>query len=67
LATLLQRFRVSLVPGTRIDHRVTVTIAPKRAIPIRVEAADGAFERVPLRGSINRLVDWGPSGSGTLD
>lgn len=60
LATLLQRFRFTLVEGTRVDHRVTVTIAPKRAIPIRVEAPDAAFERVALRGSINRLVDWGP-------
>lgn len=61
LATLLQRFRVELVPGAKIDRRVAITMAPKHGLPMRVRAADQAWKRGAGRlrgGDVRELVDF---------
>jgi cytochrome P450 len=58
LATLLQRFRLSVVPGSRIDARVQSTmLMPSAEVPMRVHRPDGAFVSVPVTGNIHQLVE----------
>jgi cytochrome P450 len=59
LAMLLQRFRVELAGGTRIDRRVAITMAPKHGLPMIVRPADGAWRsgRRSFRGDIRDLVE----------
>lgn len=56
-AMILQRFRLSVVPGTRIDRRVQVTMSPSRGLPMSVHAQDRRFERAPVRGNIREMVE----------
>ena len=56
LATILDRYRISLRPDAVIDYRVRVTMAPKTPVPARLHPQDFAFERTPLRGGFARLV-----------
>jgi cytochrome P450 len=57
LAILLQRFRLELEPGARVDRRVAITMAPKHGMPMRLHRADGAWKRDPsVRGDIRELV-----------
>lgn len=55
LAAALQRFRVSLIAGSRIDYRISVTMAPT-AIPAILLPQDRAFAAVPIRGRVARLL-----------
>ena len=57
LATLLQRYRLTLLPGQRIDRVGIAGSLPKHGIKVRVEAQDRAFEITPVRGTIHRLVE----------
>jgi cytochrome P450 len=56
-AMILQRFRLSVVPGTRIDRTVRVTMSPKQGLPMQVHAADRRFECVPVRGNVLEMVE----------
>ncbi|WP_146650887.1 cytochrome P450 [Labilithrix luteola] len=60
LAMLLQRFRIELLPGARVDRRVTITMAPKNGLPMRIRRADDAWGGGPrdLRGNLRELVDF---------
>jgi cytochrome P450 len=55
LAMLLQRYRLSLVPGTRID--LTVRMQAKHGLPVRVHAQDRQFRATPVQGNIRNLVE----------
>jgi cytochrome P450 len=59
LAMLLQRFRVELPEGARIDRRVAITMAPRRGMPMRIRLADRGWRAGPRRvtGDIRELVD----------
>jgi cytochrome P450 len=59
LATLLQRFRVELLPRARVDRRVRITMAPKNGLPMRVRPADHGWRGAPrdLRGDVRDLVE----------
>jgi cytochrome P450 len=56
-AMLLQRVRFSLVPGTRIDRSVQVTMSPRQGLPMSIHAADRRFEAAPVRGNIHEMVE----------
>ena len=56
-AMILQRFRFSLVPGTRIDRSVQVTMSPQHGLPMSIHPADRRFEAAPVRGNIREMVD----------
>lgn len=58
LATLLQRYRLSVVTGARIE--VNIRMNPTHGMPMRIFPQDRQFERVPVRGSIHRLIDLAP-------
>jgi cytochrome P450 len=59
LATLLQHYRLELVPQARIDRFVNITMSPKHGMPMIVRAQDRAFERsrATVRGDIGEMVD----------
>jgi cytochrome P450 len=59
LAMLLQRFRFELVPGSRIDPAITITMAPKYGLPMILHPADGRFSdnRRDVRGKVSTMVD----------
>ena len=56
-AMILQRFRFTVVPGTRIDRSVKVTMSPKHGLPISIHPPDRRFEAVPVRGNIREMVE----------
>jgi cytochrome P450 len=60
VATILSRFRVSLVPGARIDYRVAITMAPRNGLAVTLHEPDGAWSSAPVKGQITRLVDMTP-------
>ena len=59
LAMLLQRFRLELAPGCRIDPAITITMSPKYGLPMILHPADGRFHdnRRGLRGKVCAMVD----------
>ncbi len=59
LAAILVRYRIALRPGTRIDYRVQVTMAPRAPVPAQLHPQDNGFARVPLSGKICSLVRFG--------
>jgi cytochrome P450 len=56
LAMMLQRYRFRVVPGSRIDRIVRVTLRPKYGMPVVLHPPDRRFERVPVRGAIHEMV-----------
>jgi hypothetical protein len=65
VAMILQRFRLSVVPGARIDRTLYVTLAPKYGMPMRVDIQDGRFEAACVRGNVHEMVDLPDSGART--
>jgi cytochrome P450 len=56
LAVVLQRFRLSVVPESRIDRLVHVTMRPKSGMPIVLHRQDRRFHAVPVQGNIHEMV-----------
>ena len=57
LAMILQRYRLSLVPGARIDRKYAVTLLPKYGMPMMVHKQDRQFTKEIPRGNIHEMVD----------
>jgi cytochrome P450 len=57
LAMLLQRYRLAIVPNARIEPKGS-NLDPAHGMPMRIIPQDRRFERVPVRGSIHRLIDF---------
>jgi len=58
LATLLQRFRLEMPDGARVDPRVAITMAPKGGLRMRVRSrTDRARPAGGVRGRVRKLVD----------
>ena len=58
LATILSRFRVSIVPGTRIDYRVAIAMRPRKAVDAMLHPRDGAWTAAPVKGQIRDIVAY---------
>jgi cytochrome P450 len=60
LATLLQRHRLEFIPGTRLDRRVRITMAPLHGLPMMVRPQDRQFTRGGggIRGNVREMVAW---------
>lgn len=56
LSMILQRFRLSVVPGSRIDRLVQITMRPKFGMPMTIHHQDRQFRSVPVRGNIHEMV-----------
>ena len=58
LPTILRRFRLTVVPDSRISGLVTSTmLTPTTSIPMQIAEQDGRFEAVPVTGNIHEMVD----------
>lgn len=56
--TILQRFKVTVVPNTEVSARVISTmLGPTTSVMMRIDRQDGRFESQPVRGNIRELVD----------
>lgn len=55
LAMLLQRFRLAVVPGSRVEP--SIGMRPAHGLPVRVHAQDRQFRVSPVQGTIGQLVD----------
>jgi len=56
VAMILQRFRLQIVDGARIDRSVRVTMRPRYGLPAVVHAPDRRFVTSPVRGNIHEMV-----------
>jgi len=59
LAMLLQRNRLALAPGARVDRRVTITMSPRHGMPMIVAPRDQRITPGQVRGNIREMVDFG--------
>jgi cytochrome P450 len=57
IARVIQRFRLTVVPGSHIDAVVQLTLRPDRGVPMIVHVQDRAFSASPVTGNIHRMVD----------
>jgi cytochrome P450 len=58
LATILSRFRIGIVPNTRIDYQVVITMKPRNGLAAILHPADGRWAAVPVKGRIRNIVDF---------
>jgi cytochrome P450 len=56
LAMILFGFRLTIVPDTRIDRVVKITMRPRYGLPMSIHKQDRGFEAVPVRGNIHEMV-----------
>jgi cytochrome P450 len=61
LAMIVQRYRLALMPGARIDRKATLTLAPRQGMPARVARQDRRFTCVAIRGNITEMIDLHPN------
>jgi cytochrome P450 len=59
VARVMQRFRLQVAPGSRVDAVVRLTLQPRQGLPMRVFPQDRAFEAAPVSGNIRSMVDLG--------
>lgn len=58
LERILQRYRLSVVPGSDISAHVECTMLfPTNPVPMEIHAADGKYARSPVVGNIHELVE----------
>ena len=59
LAMMLQRYRLELIPGTRIDRRYQITLSPQHGLPMTINAQDRQFSRGVggVVGNVRQMVD----------
>lgn len=59
LAMLLQRFRLELVAGARIDRSINITMSATHGLPMRVHTQDRAFHRNArrVRGNVRQMLE----------
>jgi cytochrome P450 len=57
LAAILARFRLSLLPGTRVDRAVAVTLAPRGPLPMRLHpAGEAPGPPAAVAGDVREMV-----------
>jgi hypothetical protein len=57
LPIILQRYRLEVPDGTRVDRGGTILSFPKKGLPIRLHAQDRNFARARIKGNIHDLLD----------
>lgn len=56
LAMMLQKFRFSVVPGSRIDRVIRITMGPREGLPMTVHPNDRKFAASEVCGQIHEMV-----------
>ncbi|MFQ5657474.1 MAG: cytochrome P450 [Candidatus Methylomirabilales bacterium] len=57
LSMILQRYRLTVVPGATIDRNGLVTLSPKHGMPMLIRLQDRQFIKSEVRGNIHEMVD----------
>jgi cytochrome P450 len=55
IAAIMTRYRVAVVPNTRIDTRVRIALGPSGPLPVVLHAQDGAFTPASISGTVAGL------------
>ena len=58
LAMLIPRFRLSLVPDTRIDRCFRFSLKPLHGLPMMIMDQDRQFAANPVSGNIREMVEF---------
>jgi cytochrome P450 len=53
---ICQRFRLTVVPGTRIDRRSDLTLSPRGELPVWVRRQDHRFTTSAVEGNIHEIL-----------
>jgi cytochrome P450 len=61
LAMIVQRFRLALPAGARVDPDLRLTLRPRGGLPMQIHAQERAFHSAPAAGGINDVVDLRPA------
>jgi cytochrome P450 len=64
LAMILPRFRFTVVPGTRIDRIVAISMNLRHGLPMIVAKQDRNYSISEVRGPIREMVHFPWNGSG---
>lgn len=56
LAMIMQKFRLTVVPGTRIDRTNRITMDPRNGLPMMIFANDRKFAASEVTGQIREMV-----------
>ncbi len=65
LLKIIRRFRLTVIPGSRIDRKVRVTMNPTFGLPMMLHCQDRAFKTSPVTGQIHEMVDLPAPPNGT--
>ena len=57
LLKIMKRYRLTVVPGSRIDRTIRVTMNPTFGLPMLVRPQDRAFKTATVTGQIHEMVD----------
>lgn len=60
LLKIMKRYRLTVVPGARIDRTVRVTLNPTFGLPMMVYPQDRGFKTSAVTGQIHEMVDLPP-------
>jgi cytochrome P450 len=60
LALIVQRFRLALPAGARVEPELRLTLRPRNGLPMRIAAQDRAFQRAAVTGGIHAVVELAP-------
>lgn len=56
LSMILQRYQLSVVPNAKIDPNLSMS--PIHGMPMQILSKDQPCQRVPIRGSIQQMIDF---------
>ena len=57
VARVMTKFRITMVPETRVDPVVGIVLTPRNGLHMTVHQPDRAFRRTNVRGTIHHTVD----------
>jgi cytochrome P450 len=63
LAMILQRFRFTVVPRTRVDRIVAISMNPRHGLPMIIAKKDRNYSVSEVGGQIREMVDFPSNGS----
>lgn len=63
LAMIMQRFRFTVVPGTRVDRIVAISMNPRHGLPMIIAKKDRKYSFSEVHGQIREMVDFSANGS----
>jgi cytochrome P450 len=66
LGLIVPRFRLTVVPGARIDRHATLTLRPAQGIPVLIRDQDRNFSTSPVSGTIHEMVELPVTTTGTV-